>query len=96
MGFRGTGTAPSRTAARARVEHRGYTVNVVLAAGIVVGLVVGFVVGRRWAEYFRAAVDARGIMNNRKNYRGKSDLAFVLGGLLILGVLIFYGSSPSF
>jgi cytochrome bd-type quinol oxidase subunit 1 len=71
-------------------------VGVLMAAGIVVGITLGFVVGRRWAEYFRAAVDARGIMNNRKNYRGRSDLAFVLGGLLILGILIFYANSATY
>ncbi|GAA4857680.1 hypothetical protein [Actinomycetospora straminea] len=67
-----------------------------IAAGIVVGVTLGFVVGRRWAEYFRARRDASLIFANRTVYRGKSDLAFVLGGLLILGLLIFYANSPSF
>jgi len=67
-----------------------------IAAGIVVGVTLGFVVGRRWAEFFRARRDASLIMNNRAVYRGKSDLAFVLGGLLILGVALFFGNSPSF
>ena len=67
-----------------------------IAAGIVVGVALGFVVGRSWAEYFRAARDARVIMKNRSNYRGTSTLAFVLGGLLILGLAIFFGNSPSF
>ncbi|GAA4781501.1 hypothetical protein GCM10023200_13510 [Actinomycetospora chlora] len=69
---------------------------VLMAAGVVVGVAVGFIVGRRWAEYFRAAADARGIMRNRKNYRGTSDLAFVLGGLLILGIMIFYANSATY
>jgi hypothetical protein len=67
-----------------------------MAAGIVVGIAVGFVLGRRWAEYFRAANDARNIMKGRTNYRGRSDLAFVLGGLLILGVAIFFANSASY
>jgi len=67
-----------------------------IAAGIVVGVTLGFVLGRRWAEYFRAANDARNIMRGRKNYRGNSTLAFVLGGLLILGLALFFGNSPSF
>jgi hypothetical protein len=71
-------------------------VGTLIAAGIVVGITLGFVVGRRWAEYFRAASDARNIMAGRKRYRGTSTLAFVLGGLLILGVAIFFGNSPSF
>ncbi|MEJ2864664.1 hypothetical protein [Actinomycetospora flava] len=67
-----------------------------IAAGVIAGITVGFFVGRRWAEYFRAAADARGIMNNRAKYRGTSTLAFVLGGLLILGLAIFFGNSPSY
>jgi hypothetical protein len=67
-----------------------------IAAGVVVGLTLGFIVGRRWAEYFRAARDASLVMKGRKNYRGKSDLAFVLGGLLILGIALFFANSPSF
>jgi hypothetical protein len=71
-------------------------VGVLMAAGIVVGIAVGFVLGRRWAEYFRAARDASLVMKGRKNYRGKSDLAFVLGGLLILGVAIFFANSATY
>jgi len=67
-----------------------------IAAGIVVGVTLGFLVGRSWAEYFRAARDARNIMRGRRSYRGTSTLAFVLGGLLILGLAIFFGNSPSF
>jgi ribose 5-phosphate isomerase RpiB len=71
-------------------------VGVLMAAGIVVGIAVGFILGRRWAEYFRAANDARNIMRGRANYRGKSDLAFVLGGLVILGVAIFFANSATY
>jgi membrane protein DedA with SNARE-associated domain len=71
-------------------------VGVLMAAGIVVGIAVGFIVGRRWAEYFRARRDASNIFNSRKVYRGKSDLAFVLGGLLILGVAIFFANSATY
>lgn len=77
-------------------ETQGATVSTFIAAGIIAGVTLGFFVGRRWAEYFRAAADARGIMRNRRNYRGTSTLAFVLGGLLILGLAIFFGNSPSF
>lgn len=77
-------------------ETRGATVTTFIAAGVVAGVTLGFVLGRRWAEYFRAAADARGIMRNRKNYRGTSTLAFVVGGLLILGLAIFFGNSPTY
>jgi len=67
-----------------------------IAAGAVAGVVIGFFVGRSWAEYFRAARDARVVMAGRRTYRGTSTLAFVLGGLLILGLAIFFGNSPSY
>jgi hypothetical protein len=71
-------------------------VSTFIAAGIIAGVTLGFFVGRRWAEYFRAARDARMVMAGRKNYRGTSTLAFVLGGLLILGLAIFFGNSPTY
>ncbi|MFC5141562.1 hypothetical protein ACFPK1_25220 [Actinomycetospora rhizophila] len=64
-----------------------------IAAGAVAGVVIGFFLGRSWAEYFRAANDAKNIMAGRKNYHGKSTRAFVLGGLLILGLAIFFANS---
>lgn len=64
-----------------------------IAAGAVAGAVIGFFLGRSWAEYFRAADDARKIMKGRKNYQGNSTFAFVLGGLLVLGLAIFFGNS---
>jgi hypothetical protein len=67
--------------------------NTFIAAGVVVGVTLGFLVGRRWAEYFRAADDARRVMNARKNYRGRSTVAFVVGGLLILGLALFFGGT---
>ena len=69
------------------------TFNPTLVGGIVVGLVIGFVVGRRWAEYFRAEDDGRRAQAGRRNYRGRSTLAFILGGLIILGVAIAFGST---
>jgi hypothetical protein len=77
-------------------ETRGDSVTTYIAAGAVAGVVLGFFLGRSWAEYFRAANDARNIMRGRTSYRGRSTLAFVLGGLLILGLAIFFGNSPSF
>lgn len=35
-------------------------------------------------------------MAGRKRYRGTSTFAFVLGGLLILGLAIFFANSPTY
>jgi hypothetical protein len=70
--------------------------NVFTAGGIVAGLVVGFTAGRRWAEYWRAIDQSRVALNSRKVYRGQSTVAWVLGALAIVGVVLFFGFAPTY
>ena len=66
--------------------------NVYTAAGIVAGLGFGFLLGRAWAEYFRAVRQGQLQRQQRKEYRGKSNFAWVLGTLLVSGVALFFAS----
>ncbi len=59
-------------------------------SGIVAGVVVGFFLGRKWAEHFRAEVDARRIRDTQKNYRG-SSAAWYAGAVVIIGGAILFG-----
>ncbi|GLZ50024.1 hypothetical protein Acsp06_62090 [Actinomycetospora sp. NBRC 106375] len=60
-------------------------------SGILAGIVLGFLLGRSWAEYFNAAAVGQQAHNNRKNYRGRSTLAWYLGAFLVIGGVLFFG-----